>query len=376
MEPRHPEEIARLLLDWFASHARDLPWRRDRTPYRVWVAEVMLQQTRAETAVPYYERFLARFPTLEALAEAPLEEVLREWEGLGYYARARHLHAAARQVAVGYGGRLPDTYEELLALPGLGPYTAGAVASIAFGRPVVALDGNGRRVLARLFVVEGSHRRLPVRRRLTELAISLLPPDRPGPFNEALMELGATVCLPRAPRCPRCPLAHHCLAHRTGREQDFPTRTARRPIPHYDVTAAVLLQGDGQVLVARRNPDDFLGGLWEFPGGRKEDGESLSECLARELQEELGIRVEVGRPFLTLEHAYTHFHITLHVFFCRLLAGTPRCLDCAEVRWATPEELDQLPMSTADRHIARAVQALGRSGGERPPHFCHEGHKG
>ncbi len=361
MERSAATGIAARLLAWFDAHARDLPWRRQRTPYRVWVAEVMLQQTRAETVIRYYERFLARFPTLEALAAAPLEEVLRVWEGLGYYARARHLHAAAREIVDRHGGALPSRYEDLLALPGFGPYTAGAVASIAFDQPVVALDGNGRRVLARLFAVEGDPRRAAVRRRLEDLARFLLPPDRPGPFNEALMELGATVCRPRSPRCDRCPLAEVCEARQRGEVGRFPERSPRRSLPHYQVAAAILRR-DGRVLVARRREEDFLGGLWEFPGGKQEAGETLEACLARELREELGIEVDVGERVLVLRHAYTHFRITLHAFWCRLRKGEPRCLECAEVRWVPPADLDGLPMSVVDRRIARAVQALDQTG--------------
>lgn len=363
MGPHPPADLTARLLDWFAGHARDLPWRRDRTPYRVWVAEVMLQQTRTETVLSYYERFLASFPTLQALAAAPLEHVLKAWEGLGYYARARHLHAAARRVVAEHGGRLPEPYKELLALPGLGPYTAGAVASIAFDQPVVALDGNARRVLTRLFALDGDPRRPPVRRKLESLALSLLPSDEPGAFNEALMELGAAVCLPRAPRCDQCPWHGDCQAHQEGREEAFPARVPRRTIPHYHVAAAVLLGEDGRVLVARRALDDFLGGLWEFPGGRQEEGESLQECLVREMQEELGIRVEVGERLLTLKHAYTHFRVTIHTFHCRLLSGEPRCLDCADFGWVEPADLDTLPMSAADRRIARALQAADREAG-------------
>jgi len=355
-------EVSRRLLAWFDGAGRELPWRRERTPYRVWLAEVLLQQTRVETALPYYERFLARFPTLSALAEAPLEDVLKLWEGLGYYARARHLHQAARQVQREYGGQLPADYEALRALPGVGPYTAGAVASIAFGQPVVAVDGNARRVLARLFAVEGDPRAPSVRRELEALARALLPADRPGAFNEALMELGAVVCLPRAPRCAACPLADLCQAHRQGRETELPWRAPRRALPHYDVAAAVLARDDGRLLVARRKLDDFLGGLWEFPGGKREKGESLEGCLARELAEELDIQVEVGERLLTLEHSYTHFGITLYAFRCRLLAGEPRCLDCAEVRWAAPAELEALPMAVTDRRIARWLGGIRRPG--------------
>jgi A/G-specific adenine glycosylase len=344
------------LLAWFARHARDLPWRRERSPYRVWVAEVMLQQTRAETVVPYYDRFLARFPTVQALAGAPLEEALKVWEGLGYYARARHLHAAARQVVTAHDGHIPDTFEGLLALPGVGHYTAGAVASIAFGRDVVAVDGNARRVLCRVFGIREDVTRSGVQRKLEALAASLLPPGRGSAFNEALMELGATVCTPRAPGCDRCPLCDLCQAYTQGDPEALPVRRPRQRTPHYDVATAVTVRDDGRVLVAQRNVDDMLGGLWEFPGGHREAGETLPECLVREMHEELDVEVEVGELLTIVRHAYTHFRITLHAFRCRLVAGELRCLDCAAFRWVRLAELDALPMSVADRKIAQVLQ--------------------
>ena len=325
-DPETGVAFAGQLLAWFSRHARDLPWRRERTSYRVWVAEVMLQQTRAETVVPYYERFLSRFPTVEALAGAPLEDVLKVWEGLGYYARARNLHAAARQVVATRSGRLPDTFAGLVALPGVGRYIGGAVASIAFGRDVAAVDGNARRVLCRAFGIREDVTRSGVQRKLEALANDLIPPGRAGAFNEALMELGATVCTPRSPRCDHCPLA-----------------------------AAVTVRADGRVLVAQRNIDDMLGGLWEFPGGKREEGETLAECLVREMREELDVEVGVGELLIVVEHAYTHFRITLHAFLCRLVAGEPRCLDCAAFRWATRAELEPLPMSVVDRKVAQAL---------------------
>jgi A/G-specific adenine glycosylase len=350
-------EVAEKLLAWFAGNARDLPWRRNRTPYRVWVSEVMLQQTQVDTVIPYYERFVVRFPSLEALASASLEEVLKVWEGLGYYARARRLHRAARQLVKSNGGNLPERFDELEALPGVGAYTAGAVASIAFGQPVPAVDGNARRVLCRLFRIRDDVTRSVTKRRVRELAMDLLPLGQAGGFNEALIELGATVCTSRSPSCQACPLRELCLAHAEGEQQALPVRRPRRRVPHYDVAAAVTVADDGAVLVAQRNVDDMLGGLWEFPGGKCEASESLAECLFREMEEELGVTVDVGRQLTVVEHAYTHFRITLHAFWCGLRDGEPRCLDCAAVRWVLPRELDDLPMSVADRKVAQALCA-------------------
>jgi A/G-specific adenine glycosylase len=348
--------FSRQLLAWFTHHARDLPWRRERTPYRVWLAEVMLQQTRVETVVPYYERFLARFPTLQALADAPLEDVLKLWEGLGYYARARNLHATARQVAAEHKGRFPDTFEELLSFPGVGRYTAGAVASIAFGRDVAAVDGNVRRVLCRVFGIKQDVTRSATQRELEALATNLLPPGRAGMFNEALMELGATVCTPRVPVCDRCTLRDLCRAYAHGDPEALPVRRPRESIPHYEAAAAVTIRTDGRVLVAQREADDMLGGLWEFPGGKREEGETLPECLIREMREELDIGVTVGEQVTVVQHIYSHFRLTLHVFYCQLVSGQPRCLECAAFQWVTLAGLDELPMSVADRKIARILQ--------------------
>jgi A/G-specific adenine glycosylase len=349
-----PALVSEALIDWFAAHARDLPWRRDRSPYRVWLSEVMLQQTRVETVIPYFERFLARFPTVSSLAHASLEEVLRVWEGLGYYARARNLHAAARVTCQQHGAQLPSTYEELRALPGFGAYTAGAVASIAFGQNVPAVDGNARRVLARLYAVSEDITRAPVQRRLRELAAALLIAGRAGEVNEALIELGATVCTPRSPRCSECPLRVACRGYAQGDSGRLPIRPARRVVPYYQVTAAATLH-EGKVLVAQRRHDDMLGGLWEFPGGKVEEGEDLPESLVREMREELGVLVAVGTPLTVVNHAYTHFRITLHAYVCRLVSGEPQCLECAAYRWADAGALADLPMSVADRRVAEAL---------------------
>ena len=342
------------LLAWFAQHARDLPWRHDRTPYRVWVAEVMLQQTQVEKVRDYYERFMVRFPTVTVLAEAPLEDVLKLWEGLGYYSRARALHRAAQEVVAEHNSDLPADVEALRRLPGIGPYTAGAIASIAFGIPAPAVDGNVRRVMARVLAWP-----TPGAADLEAAVRAWLPADTPGAFTEALMELGATLCRPKSPQCLLCPWRDLCSACALGQPEAFPLPKPRKPIPHYDVVAAVTRRDDGRILVARRRQEDMLGGLWEFPGGKCEDGETLPAALRREMHEELGIEVEVtsGEALIVVKHAYTHFRITLHAFDCRLAVGSPvpQCIECDDFRWATPEEITGLPMSVADRKIARIL---------------------
>lgn len=350
------EEFARRLMEWFVVHARDLPWRYDRTPYRVWVSEVMLQQTQVATVIPYYQRFIKRFPTIKALARASLEEVLKLWEGLGYYARARNLHKAARHLSEANGGRLPSHCDALKSLPGVGAYTAGAIGSIAFGQRVAAVDGNVCRVLCRVFAIRDDVTRSATRRKLERIATDLLPEQSAGRFNEALIELGATVCTSRSPSCPLCPVADLCRSRAANEQETLPVKRRQGKRPHYDVAAAVTIGDDGAVLMARRNLDDMLGGLWEFPGGKREDGESLPACLMREMEEELGVTVEVGSPLTAVEHGYTHFSITLHAFCCRLVEGQLRCLDCAAFRWVLPTDLDELPMSAADRKIARALE--------------------
>lgn len=359
--PREPPplELTEALLHWYAQNGRDLPWRRRKDPYAIWVAEAMLQQTRVETVIPYYERFLSRFPTLADLAAAPLEEVLKAWEGLGYYARARHLHHAAR-ILMERGGSFPRTLGEWRRLPGVGPYVAAAVLSIAFGQDLLALDGNAVRVLARLFALAEDPRRPAGRRRLQALGKSLLPPGRAGQFNQALMDLGATLCTPRNPRCKACPVQAFCAAFQGGEPEAFPVRARRRPLPHYEVTAGVIQDGD-RVLIAQRPFQGMLGGLWEFPGGKREPGESLVECLKRELREELGVEVEVLERWMVIPHVYTHMRITLHVFRCRWIGGEPRPLGCADVRWVPVGELDRYPFPNTDRQIVERLQGKGQS---------------
>jgi A/G-specific adenine glycosylase len=351
-------EFADRLLAWYAEQARDLPWRRTRDPYAIWVAEIMLQQTQVEAVKPYYERFLIRFPTVEALAAAPLDDALKLWEGLGYYARARNLHTAAQRIVAEHGGQVPSDPKALSRLPGIGRYTAGAILSIAFGQDTPVLDGNVRRVLCRVFHIAEDPRQPAVERRLWELAASLVPRGQGGSYNQALMDLGATICTPRAPRCLICPLMALCEARKRGDQERLPVKAPRRELPHYDVTAGVVWR-DGRVLLAQRPPDRLLGGLWVFPGGKREAGETLEECLRREIREELGIEIEVGPQLMTLAHAYTHFRITLHVFACRHVSGEAQALDVAACRWVAPDELSSYAMAVTDQQIARRVMTRG-----------------
>ena len=339
------------LIDWFEGIRRDLPWRHTRDPYRIWLSEIMLQQTRVDQAQPYYERFTDAFPTVGALAAADLDDVLRLWEGLGYYARARNLHRAAQQVVAAYGGAFPATYDGLRALPGIGPYTAAAVGSLAFGLPHAVLDGNVARVLTRVFTVADDVKAQRTRRRLQTLADDLLPPDRPGPFNEAMMELGATVCTPANPACGRCPLQRVCGAFAAGEPTAYPKSTKKPPVPHHDIAVGLLFNAAGEVLIQRRPEEAMLGGLWEFPGGKREPGEALDAACRRELREELGVEVGVEALVHRVPHAYSHFKITLHAFRCRLIAGEPTSADGLPLRWVAIDALADYAFPRANRRL-------------------------
>ncbi|MEW5959701.1 MAG: A/G-specific adenine glycosylase [Chloroflexota bacterium] len=352
----HVDQIRSDLLAWYRRHRRDLPWRGESAPYRIWISEVMLQQTQVATVIPYYHRFLERFPTLTDLAAASLDEVLKAWEGLGYYARARHLHQAAIKIVAEYAGRLPASYAELRRLPGFGEYTAGAVASIAFGEPAPAIDGNVKRVLARLLAIDTDLSRNPAAQKVKETARALVDPNAPGDWTQALIELGATVCTPQAPKCLLCPLNELCRARLQGIERELPLKPAKKALPHYDVTAAVI-RHNGKILIAQRPLEGMLGGLWEFPGGKRQAGETLSECLRREIREELGLETEVEQPIISVKHSYTHFKITLHAFHCRLAGGQPQKLGVADWRWVTLAETGAFSFPRADLKIIAALRS-------------------
>jgi A/G-specific adenine glycosylase len=344
------------LLAWYDEHQRDLPWRgrggdADR-PYRVWVSEVMLQQTRVEAVRPYFARWLRRFPDVQALAAAPLGDVLKQWEGLGYYSRARNLHAAARVVAERFGGRVPDDPNEFRALPGVGRYTAGAVMSIAFGRAEPVVDGNVRRVFARL-----GDDPAPADADLWALAAELVPGSRPGDFNQALMELGATVCTPRSPRCGACPLRERCAAFCAGTQAERPLPRKRAAIPH-ERTSVAIVERNGSLLLARRPVDTRLGGMWEFPAAVRGESETSAAGAERALREGLEMTGEAGACLGAVDHVFTHVRVTYDAVHCTV-NGQPRPVLYDEYRWLAPSELTDYAMPAAQKRIAvMAIAAL------------------
>lgn len=314
----------------------------------------MLQQTRVETVIPYYLRWMEKFPNVRQLAEAAIDDVLGLWEGLGYYRRAHNLHQAAKFVITQFDGAFPRGQKDIERLPGVGPYTGAAIAAFAFDADVIALDGNLRRVLSRLFNFDRDPRSKEGERFLKEKALELLPSGSSSKFNQALMDLGALICHPRAPQCSSCPLNSHCQAFRKGVQEDRPIRAKKEPIPHFIVTAGVL-ESDGKVLIARRPEGELLGGLWEFPGGKCGEDESLEACLQREWREELDLDIRVGDLLGVFSHAYTHFRVTVHAYKCRTLEGKPSPQEHAEIRWVNPQELGSYPMGKVDREISKVV---------------------
>ncbi len=350
------EQIAGQLLNWYAVHQRDLPWRRSRDPYRIWVSEVMLQQTRVETVIPYYERWFAQFPTLGSLAEAPEEQVLKAWEGLGYYSRARNLHGAVQEVAARYGGEVPDDPEAVSSLRGVGPYTAGAILSIAFNRAVPAVDGNVMRVLSRLYNIHDDIMQPPTREGMEGLAQSLIPAGQASAFNQALMELGAMVCAPTSPKCLLCPVAEFCQAREEGTQLDLPVKAkAKAPRP-VDIATAVIWDGR-RVLIARRPAEGLLGGLWEFPSAERAPGLAWEHAVHRLAAERLGMEVELDSHLTDVKHVFTHLVWDLKAYLVRPAAAASLPKDSESLRWVLPQELVQFAFPVAHQKVMKQFLA-------------------
>ncbi|WP_303902893.1 A/G-specific adenine glycosylase [Thiohalomonas denitrificans] len=343
------DAFARRLLAWFDQYGRtDLPWQRERTPYRVWVSEIMLQQTRVATVIPYFERFTERFPTLAQLAEAEPDEVLAFWSGLGYYSRARNLHSAARQVAAGWQGELPERIDDLMALPGIGRSTAGAILAQSLGQRQPILDGNAKRVLARYHAVDGWPGRTAVQRQLWEWAETHTPHSRIADYTQAIMDLGATLCTRGRPDCEACPLGSDCQARQAGTQARYPEPKPRKTLPLRNTTMLIAQDANGRLLLWRRPPTGIWGGLWSLP--EHDPDESLFDWC----RESLGLKVSEPTAGPEITHTFSHFRLTISTVLCRAKTAT-EVKDRGDFSWDLPEELFQRGLPAPVRRLLEAV---------------------
>ncbi|MDP1545745.1 MAG: A/G-specific adenine glycosylase [Anaerolineales bacterium] len=341
--------LSSLLLKWYSRHSRTMPWRNHPDPYAVWVSEIMLQQTRVETVIPYFDKWMKQFPDVTSLANAKEQDVLNAWEGLGYYTRARNLHKAAKIIASTFNGQLPRDLEALRSLPGIGRYTVGAIASIAFKMDEPTLDGNLRRVFSRLYDVTEYADSPAGEKILWERAAQNLPKGRAGDYNQALMDLGAAICLPKNPRCLLCPLVTLCKSHENGTQELRPVLKPKKQVPQYIHAAAVIVER-GRVLLRQRSPDGLLGGMWEFPNARV--GEHPAEALENALKMASRIQVKRDAALVSVNHAYSHFRVTVHAFRCTRVSIPKQ----KGLKWVKLSELDDYPMGKVDRQIAQKIK--------------------
>ncbi len=344
-----PLQFRPALLDWYIERERNLPWRQTKDPYKILVSEIMLQQTQVLTAIPYYNRWIKRFPDIKTLAYATMDEVLTLWEGMGYYNRARNLHKTARLILENHGGFVPASYKNLLNLPGIGKYTAGAVASIAFNQRVPAVDANVRRVLSRLYC------RNATEEELSRLSLHLLGEGPASDFNQAFMELGALVCISGNPRCGNCPVSAFCEANSNGVQEQFPTEKKRKKVEEVRTVVGILMDHEKKIYIQKRPQEGLFAGLWEFPGGKVGPKETPEKALQRELKKEMGIRITISRREETVRHTYTRFRAELTPFLC-LLNGPPfpRLKD-REFQWVLSEELSRFAFPAANRKIIKRL---------------------
>ena len=334
-------------MGWYQLHQRKLPWRESCDPFAIWVSEVMLQQTQVKTVIPYYLKFMAAFPLVEDLAAADLEVVLKVWEGLGYYARARNIHRAAILVTTQFKGEIPDQFAPFLTLPGVGDYIASAVQSIAFGHPHAVVDGNVKRVLARLFCLAHPVNQAASHKPFKSLAETLLERTDPSTFNQAVMELGALVCTPVHPKCGICPLSDECICLKTNTLDQFPVRVSAKRVPTRAIALGIVRK-NGRLLITRRQLDGLLGGLWEFPGGKLETDEDSRAACVREIREETGLEVKIDSFLVRIKHAYTHFKIEMDVFYCHYVSGEIDLNGPIDYRWIRISEINGFPFPKAN----------------------------
>ncbi len=347
------QTLSDALLGWYKKNKRNLPWRAENDAYRVWVSEIMLQQTRVEMAIPYYTKWMQRLPTVSDLAHATEEEVLLLWEGLGYYIRVRNMLRTAKILVEQYEGNFPHSPEILRKLPGIGEYTANAISSICFHTPVAALEANGKRVFARLLDLDEPVSTNQAKRKIEQFAMNSLEKVDTGDFNQAIMDLGSSICVPLEPKCQNCPLPSFCGAYHQNTQNLRPVLKKKKAIPLYQVVAAAISDEAGCYLLAKRPKGGMLPGLWEFPGGKVEKGEDDLTALQREIREELNTTVSTGTLIGSYRHAYTHFKVEVRAYRCSLTGATPQALEAQELVWAKCEEMDHFAMGKVDRLISR-----------------------
>jgi len=342
------------LMKWYRANSRDLPWRKTDNLYHIWVSEVMLQQTRVDTVIPYYQRFIAAFPTLEHLAAAPAEKVLKIWEGLGYYNRVRNLRKGADMVAREFGGTLPSDPDRIRTIPGIGPYISAALLSIGYRQPVPVVDGNVFRVFTRFFNYREDIAKGKTKQYIFEQLSDIIPGDEPGDFNQAMMELGALVCLPQKPGCGDCPLGMQCRAKALGIQADLPVKSKSAKPPVHRVSLAVLVYDD-TFFIQQRSAQGHLGGMWEFPGGKSKNGETPLETVIRECREELGTELTGFTELAKVKHQYTHFGIDVTVFTCRV-NEKPEVATELPIRWIRFNEISDYPFPKANHKTFPALK--------------------
>ena len=344
----------KMLCSWYEKHQRTLPWRRSKKAYPVWISEVMLQQTQVQTVIPYYKNFMNVFPSIRSLAKAPEDKLLKAWEGLGYYSRALRLKKAAHVILKKYHGCIPENNEDLKTLPGMGDYIASAISSICFEKTNPVVDGNVLRVCLRFWGIYEDIKKASLKGVIRDRLRPYICQTTPSVFNQAMMELGAMVCRPRDPSCKTCPLKGQCYAFQNNRVSDLPTTTKKQKKPHYQIAVAIVYKGN-KILIAKRKSHGLLGGLWEFPGGKRKGKEALKKTAIREVKEETNIDIQIEEKITSIKHAYSHFSITLTAFRARYVSGKAKAKEAQALRWIFPEEIKNFAFPTANKKIFQGV---------------------
>ncbi len=348
------DALRRDLLRWFEVHQRAMPWRETQDPYRIWLSEVMLQQTQVETVIPYYNRFVERYPQIHSLAQASDDEVLKLWEGLGYYRRCHHFIQAVRDVETRYGGTVPDDPIAFKNLPGVGDYTTAAVMSIAYGRVLPVVDGNVIRVMTRVFRISGEVGKAGTKKQIHDAMARIISHNRPGDFNQAVMELGALVCTPKKPRCDACPICRHCGAFLNDDIARYPLIERKAKVPEYRVGLGLIVK-DGRFLVQKRPSAGHLAGLWELPGGKTGPGESIEQSLMRKCREDLGLDVEILESLGDARHVYSHFKIHVTVYACRIGDQKESSLKRQPLAWISEKDLENYSFPTVNHKLFKKI---------------------